>query len=399
MDYEIGSIRSLECEYKGILPQLMNENSENPEKKPGQIVALEYSSSAPKDQQPIIVESPRLEQTLTKANLEELPSGEALSQSMRQTVITGRSQSYKIRTTNKYGESVKRVFHLYRSTANKENFSAAGAKELVNSFIDILKSDRDILLNLSNMPVSDEDYLYAHAVNVTLLTLVIAAAVGYTQGQTMDVGIAALLQDLGMVMVPEAILSKSEPLTPEELQEIHKHPVQGANMLDAMVGLPPVSLLAIYQHHERLTGSGYPKKKPGALIHQYARIMAIADTYAAMTAKRKYRKRYPPYQAMSSLVKLGASGHLDSAFIRKFIECMSLFPLGSLVKLSSGRVGKVVHANPSDFTKPTIAILWDENAKPVSPPIVVELKSSSGENIVQALDDESGYVHKIMDGF
>jgi HD-GYP domain-containing protein (c-di-GMP phosphodiesterase class II) len=342
--------------------------------------------------------SQKVEDVLASIIIEELPTGVSLASVMKQTVITGRSQSYKARTISKYEESVKRVILLYKGISTKQTFSVGPAKDLVGSFVEIMKNDRNILLNLSCMPFSDGDYLYAHAVNGSLMSLALAAAAGYNQEQTIQVALAALLQDVGMIMVPEAIVSKTGPLTPAELFEIHKHPVLGANMLDSLTGMPPVSLMAIYQHHERMSGTGYPKKKSGRFIHPFARIIAIADTYTAMVATRTYRKKNTPYQAMESIVKMGAAGLLDPKLIRKFMEFMSLFPLGSLVRLQSGRIAKVVHANSADFTKPTLMILSDEKGSPLTSTILLDLKVTPTDKIIKALDD-SEFKHDMMDGF
>ena len=342
--------------------------------------------------------SPKLEALLTDVQLFEISTGEAFSKSMYQRKITGRSESYKTLTTSKYDNAVKQVRNLYKNINNKDVVKVESAKEIVNSFILILKSDQNILLNFSNMPVSHEDYLYAHAVNVCLLSLIIASAEGYTEAQTVEVALAGLLQDVGMELIPENILTKNGALTSAEMYEVHKHPIQSTNILESMAGLSPATLLAIYQHHERMGGTGYPKKKSSTFVHPYARIIAITDTYAALVVDRPYRKKYRPYQAMEAVIKMGATGLFDTKLIRKFMECMSLFPLGSLVKLTSGRIGKVVHANPTDFTKPSISILSDEMGKPLETTTLIELKSSSEEKIVQALGHED-FQQTLMDGF
>ena len=349
-------------------------------------------------QTPVPVVSPKLEAILADAQIYEIPTGEAFSKSIYQRKINGRSDSYKTLTTSKYDSAVNQVRNLYKSINNKENLKVESAKEIVNSFALILKSDRNILLNFSNMPVSHEDYLYAHAVNVCLLSLIIASAEGYTEAQTVEVSLAGLLQDVGMELVPEAIMVKNGSLNAHEIYEVHKHPIHSANILESMSGLSPATLLAIYQHHERMGGTGYPKMKSSTFVHPYARIIAIADTYSALVVDRPYRKKYRPYNAMEAVIKMGATGLFDTKLIRKFMECMSLFPLGSLVKLSSGRIGKVVHANPSDFTKPSIAILSDETGKPMETTTLVELKTSSEDKIVQALGHED-FQQTLMDGF
>lgn len=326
------------------------------------------------------------------------PKGVPLSASTRQVYITKRPEWYKAKASDTYRESTEKVRLLYRKIDEKAPMTRDAIFAVVASFMPLLKTDRSILLNLSYLPSSDPDFMYTHAINASLLSMAMATKTGYSEEQSRDIAAAAMLLDIGMIRVPEAIRNKEGALTPGELFEIHKHPMIGADLLAPIQGLSPSSVLAIYQHHERMSGVGYPRQRTGHLIHEYSRILAIADIYAAMVAKRSYRDRLIPYQAMESIIKMGAAGLLDSRLIRKFLDTMSLFPVGSLVRLDSGRIGKIIKANDADYTKPVIAILQNERGGTVLPGTLLHLVDSDHEKIAEALD-EGAIPQNPMDGF
>lgn len=326
------------------------------------------------------------------------PAGTPLRESLRQIYVTKRPAWYKTRAADQYRDATARVRKLYQEIDARAPITGSAVLSLVSSFLPLLKSDRSFLLNLAYLPSSDPDFLYTHAINSSLLSMALATHAGYSEGQAMEIAVSALLLDVGMIRVPAAILNKAGSLSEEEKFEIVKHPIVGADLLHPIPDLPPAASLAIYQHHERLSGSGYPKGRSGHLIHEYSRILAIADTYAAMVCSRSYRAPLLPYQAMEATIKLGGAGLLDARLIRRLLETLSLFPVGSLVRLESGRVGKVIQPGSADFTRPLIAILRHDRGRPALPGTVLDLAKSDGDRIVQALPPGS-ITQDPMDGF
>lgn len=344
------------------------------------------------------IPAPRVEKHLALLLAQGNPTGTPLLSSLRQTYVTKRPTWYKTKAADQYGEATGKVRKLYHDIDSRANVTCSAIKDVAGSFISLLKTDRSILLNLSYLPSADPDFMYTHAINSSLLAMALATNAGYSEEQAMDIAVAALLLDVGMIRVPEAIRSKAGKLDKAELYEIHKHPTIGADLIAPIQDLSPISVLAIYQHHERLSGAGYPRQRTGHLIHEYSRIIAIADTYAAMVASRAYRKRIIPYQAMESIIRMGAAGLLDQGLIRKFLDSVSLFPIGSLVRLASDRIGKIIQANEKDFTKPLIAILQQEDGRPALPGTLLNLAKEDGDRIVQALDSDD-IIQSPMDGF
>lgn len=326
------------------------------------------------------------------------PTGTPLMSQLKQAYVTKRPTWYKTKAADTYVGATARVRRLYHDIDAREHVTCSAIKDVASSFMPLLKTDRSILLNLSYLPSADPDFMYTHAINSSLLSMALATRAGYSEEQAMDIAVAALLLDVGMIRVPEAIRTKAGKLDKDELYEIHKHPTVGADLITPIQDLAPSSGLAIYQHHERLSGAGYPRQRSAHLIHEFSRIIAIADTYAAMVASRSYRKRIIPYQAMESIIKMGAAGLLDQVLIRKFLDSVSLFPVGSLVRLASNRIGKIIQANETDYTKPIIAILRHENDRPALPGTLVNLAKDDDDRIVQALDADA-ITQDPMDGF
>ena len=156
----------------------------------------------------------------------------------------------------------------------------------IKRFMGVFIKDRNLLLNMVLSEPFEDDYLYNHSVNMSLISMAIACASGYSQEQIIEIGMGALLADIGMMELPPELRFKSDKLKPNELFEIRKHPLFALAILEKIQGLPESTLLIAFQHHEKPDGIGYPRQRRGKLIHPYARIVSIADSFAAMIHKK-----------------------------------------------------------------------------------------------------------------
>lgn len=328
------------------------------------------------------------------------PVGPALAQFMTQLRPRDRTELYKNDTQKRFQEAVGQVRILYGKILRGEIASNAIVRTIVGSFMDTFMKDRNLLLNLAAAPhPAGQDYLFDHSLKQCLLSLSLASAAGYSRSQSIEIAQGALLADVGMMLVPERIRLKRGKLTDSEIFEMRKHPILGMTLLEHVHGLSEAALLIPYQHHERLGGSGYPDKRSGASVSRFSRIVGIADVFTALINPRTYRESMLPYQAMVSLLTLGGSGQLDGEHIKQFLKTMSMFPLGSLVRLSSGRVAKVVAPNPSEFTKPVVSLLTDEAGAPLPRAAIAQIDlADSHEKIVEALPGSAIPQH-VLDGF
>jgi HD-GYP domain-containing protein (c-di-GMP phosphodiesterase class II) len=238
------------------------------------------------------------------------------------------------------------------------SLDASHIRSIVERFLQTLVVDRNIVLGVSVQKApSSDDYLSHHALNVCLVSLAIAASYGYNEKQVIEIGMAGLLHDVGMMLVPEAIRSKGERLSSDEWFEVQKHPIIGLHLLEKVNRLPESVMIVAYQSHERENGSGYPRQRAGRLIHSYAKIVSLSDIYEAVSSPRTYREANAPYKGMEMLIKMARQGFVNSDFVKAFLMYASLFPVGSIVGLSDGSIAKVVSANGRAFTKPWVSVL------------------------------------------
>ncbi|THF73485.1 HD-GYP domain-containing protein [Cohnella fermenti] len=171
----------------------------------------------------------------------------------------------------------------------------------------------------------------------------------------MPVALAGLLHDIGNIRVDPAIFRKPSRLTVDEMNEMRQHTVYGYKLLEGVPSLNKGVALAALQHHERLDGSGYPLKVSGDNIHPYARIVAIADMYHAMTNERNYRKAHSPYLVLEQL-QSESFGKLDPVYVQTFIDRTTQFHNGMLVQLNDNRVGEIVFTDRQHPTRPMVSV-------------------------------------------
>jgi HD-GYP domain-containing protein (c-di-GMP phosphodiesterase class II) len=327
------------------------------------------------------------------------PVGPALSQFMSQILARDRTELHKTETQRKFEEAEGQVRILFGKVVRGEIASNAIVRSIVGSFMDTFMKDRNLLLNLASAPHAGGDYLYNHSLKMCLLSLSLASAAGYSRSQSIEIAQGALLADVGMTLVPERIRLKRGKLTEGELFEMRKHPMLGLSLLENIHGLSEAVLIIPYQHHERISGVGYPDKRAGTMVSRFSRIVSIADVFTALINQRSYRESVVPYQAMVSLLSMGGEGQLDGEHIKQFLKTMSIFPLGSLVRLSSGRIAKVVGPNASEFTKPLVSLLTTESGILLGKKAIVQIDlATSDDKIVEALPTTS-ISHHVLDGF
>ncbi|MBN1256589.1 MAG: HD domain-containing protein [Planctomycetes bacterium] len=243
------------------------------------------------------------------------------------------------------------------------------------------------LLTLCSSAKTSEHYLVAHALSVMALSVNIAASMGFSTAQIKALAYGGLLADVGLLRIPPHLLNKQEPLTPAEYARIRQHPALGLNVLQGIHGLPEEVPFIVYQSHERGDGSGYPKGKKEAIIHTFSRIVSTADCYQALCSDRPYRKRLSFYEAARELVVMASRRQMDVEIIRAFLDCNSLFPIGSFVRLSDGEIARVLTANPGAYDRPIVRKIWDSNFRPVTRPERIDLKETPELSVIHAFAD------------
>lgn len=230
------------------------------------------------------------------------------------------------------------------------------------------------------------DGLRVHAMNTARLAMYVAAHHGF-EGSTVElIGLCALLHDVGMTRTPPELFAKAAPLTPADRALLEAHTIEGADLLEASPELDGLlrTVLAgvVRQHHERIDGSGYPNGVAAPHIHEFARLLALAEAYETMVTPRPYRRPCLPNEAMETLLleaygKAGRPARFDRRLAASFVRALSLYPIGSGVSLDSGETGQVVGANPDDPARPHVRILWGPDGQPLQRPRVIDLREAA----------------------
>ena len=232
---------------------------------------------------------------------------------------------------------------------------------VMDLFANQAASDIDLLPLILSIQRSEDEYLYDHCINVALLSMSVASSAGLPREQIKEIGFGAAMQDIGMLRVPQELRLAKRVLTDDEFLEIRRHPIFSLDWLERIGSVPLVARFIIYQSHERVDQSGYPRRRDSKSVHQFSKLVGIADSFAAMTRPRPYRPAILPYEAIR--VILSELGKFERSTVRMFLDAVGLFPPGSYVELDNGIKCRVVRANPGYHTRPLVDEL-DEDDKP-----------------------------------
>ncbi|MBU0600327.1 HD-GYP domain-containing protein [bacterium] len=225
------------------------------------------------------------------------------------------------------------------------------AKRLVEEVI----SNQSAMVNLEKIRNYDK-YTLIHSINVCLLSVLTGFELNFSHQELEELALGAILHDLGKILIKDSILNKSDELNSLEFEEMKKHPYHSYCFLSEDTTIGEIPKVIAYQHHERYNGSGYPRSLSGNQINDYAVVTALADVYDALTTDRIYRKGFLPYEAMKII--LSSSPQMFCSKITKaFVQSISIYPSGSLVKLNTGDIGIIIRVNKKSLLRPVVRLL------------------------------------------
>ena len=229
---------------------------------------------------------------------------------------------------------------------------AAVAEEMV----DTMFTHGDAMLCLARIRAKDA-YLMEHSMNVAILLANFGRYLGLERNVLKELTLGGLLHDVGKIMTPDEVLNKPGKLTDEEFGVMRQHVVHSYDILSNTAGITPTMLEVAANHHERLDGTGYPQRLKGDQLSLYTRMSGIVDVYDAVTADRVYKQGMQPTQAFRVLLK-GINQHFDAELVTKFIKCMGVYPVGTLVQLSNQRLAVVMQRNEQQPLKPVVKVIY-----------------------------------------
>lgn len=254
-----------------------------------------------------------------------------------------------------YLKAVQSYKSLFKNWQAGSKVEVAKVRKLIIPLFDkAMESPSDILM--LHHYCHKDDYLYHHALSLGLLSGFIAHKMKFDIGDVYQVVLAGCLADCGMAKISNKILTKTSKLSYEENEEIFKHPLYSYQLVQSSPILKDSVKIAILDHHERINGSGYLQRKKGDAIHIFAKIIAVADVYHAMTSERIYRKKQSPFKVMEMIMQ-DDFGKFDLTIVKTLLAGLTHFSIGSRVKLNNGHIAEIIFIESNSPTRPMVKVV------------------------------------------
>ena len=237
-------------------------------------------------------------------------------------------------------QAKRAVISMFEEARMGNAVDTGSAQKLVEEIADSVSRNPCALISLARLKTVD-DYTYMHSVAVCAMMVALARQWGLDEKQTRLAGLAGLTHDLGKALIPMAVLNKPGKLTDAEFDVVKRHSALGHGLLMSGTDVDPIVLDVCLHHHEKTDGSGYPEGLAGPQISLFAKMGAVCDVYDAITSNRPYKAGWDPAESLRRMAEW-AKGHFDIQVFQAFVKSLGIYPIGSLVKLSSGRLGVVV---------------------------------------------------------
>ncbi|WP_035480674.1 HD-GYP domain-containing protein [Aliagarivorans marinus] len=289
------------------------------------------------------------------------------------------------------GTKVKAIFNEAKSLQGKyfeqlrqgEPIDIRPMEKAAGALIDSLDNNSDALLCLAKIRAKDR-YLMEHSLNVGMLLAYFGRSLGMDKQVQRQLLIGGMLHDIGKIMTPDEVLHKAGRLDDAELTIMREHVVHSKEILSKQRGFSEIMIEVASNHHERLDGSGYPLGLKGNQLSVYSRMALIVDCYDALTADRVYKSGMTPTEAFRTLLG-GAGTQCDKVLLEKFIRCIGVYPVGTMVKLKSDHLAVVIQRNEMKPLRPKVKQVFDLATDAQCPFKLIDLNGSEEEEILQAV--------------
>jgi putative nucleotidyltransferase with HDIG domain len=264
---------------------------------------------------------------------------------------------------------------------------------LVGEIDSLVQRNSAAILSVARLKTHD-DYTYMHSVAVCALMLSLANQMGLDKEQTRLAGIGGLMHDLGKAAMPLDILNKPGKLTDAEYLIMKKHTIVGAKILQDSGAEAEVIDIAL-NHHEKINGTGYPNQLPAEKISQLARMAAICDVYDAVTSERAYKKPWEPANTIREMAKW--DGHFDKQIFNSFVKSVGIYPIGSLVRLTSQRLAVVIEPGIDSLLKPKVKVFFSIRSNAPIPIQIIDLSAKNCKESIEGPEEPADWDFKSLE--
>jgi len=314
---------------------------------------------------------------------EVLPAQQAVATSAPQTKRIPAGEE-RARAKQVIAASKKAVASMFNDVRMGNVIKVEAAMQFVDDIAASVARNEGALISLVRLKTKD-DYTYMHSVAVCALMVALAKELGMSNEEKMQAGLAGLLHDIGKAAVPLDVLNKPGALTDDEFSLVKLHPERGHELLVQANITDPVALDVCLHHHEKVNGTGYPHGLQGDAISLFARMGAICDVYDAVTSNRPYKDGWEPGVSLQRMVQW--AGHFDDVVFKAFVKSVGIYPIGSMVKLKSGRLAVVIDQSPKSLLTPIVKVFFSTKSKTRLPVEVLDLSKAGANDAIVGHED------------
>ncbi len=282
-------------------------------------------------------------------------------------------------------DAIRKVYDTFHNLEDTGELDPAVLTPTAQAILRNALENRENLVQLTDIRLHD-NYTFGHSVNVAVLSAILGSLCNVSGDDLVNLIIGALLHDIGKLIIPQHILTKPGQLSEQEFYIIKMHPEAGRLKLQDL-STPSAEVLATIagQHHEHIDGRGYPDQLTGDQIHLFARIVAIADVFDALTSARSYKPAYRPHTAYRIMTKC-SPGQFDEKLLNLFFDSVAIYPVGTVLKTTMG-YAIVKKTELGNTLTPTICVFGDLNGDALQQPYTIDLRKFPPDTIVSALEE------------
>jgi putative nucleotidyltransferase with HDIG domain len=291
-----------------------------------------------------------------------------------------------------YGTAVETAEQLWQAAKSGEKPDPNAARKIIDSLAKLVGGDRTSLLALTALKKYD-NYTFTHMVNVSVLAMAQARSLNMDGTLLREFGFAALMHDIGKVQTPQEVLNNPGKLSKEEFDIMQRHVVDGAHILRRTPEMPALAPIVAFEHHLRQDLSGYPANIGHRKLNLCTQIVSIADVYDALRSNRVYREGLPSDRIKSIMGKKDDPA-FNQRLLRRFINLIGMYPIGTLVRLNTEQIGVITHEHPTDPFRPQVKIVRERDGSELEESQLVNTWEPNGRGdytwaVVEAVDPDA----------